>query len=153
KAMKDVIAVQDGTFVGIVAPTSYLAEQALEAIAKTARWESSPHPSSKTLPDYLKKNANVPKNPNADEMAKAAKTLKQSYYIPYAQHGPMERRTAVAEWQGDKLTVWTATQNPFGVKGELTRALRLADDKVRVIVPDFGGGFGGKHSGECAIEC
>src|SRR5262249_53315590 len=62
----------------------------------------------------------------------------------------------LAEWDGDKLTVWTATQNPFGVQGELARAFRIPQDqvaeKVHVIVPDFGGGFGGKHSGESAIE-
>jgi isoquinoline 1-oxidoreductase len=51
-----------------------------------------------------------------------------------------------------KLTVWTATQNPFGVRRELIGAFRLGDDRARVIVPDFGGGFGGKHTGECAVE-
>jgi isoquinoline 1-oxidoreductase len=64
----------------------------------------------------------------------------------------MEPRAAVAEWDGGKLTVWTATQNPFGVRSELARAFEIPEDKVRVIVPDFGGGFGGKHSGECAVE-
>jgi isoquinoline 1-oxidoreductase len=48
--------------------------------------------------------------------------------------------------------VWTATQNPFGVRGELARAFRLAEEDVRVIVPDFGSAYGGKHTGECAIE-
>jgi isoquinoline 1-oxidoreductase len=64
----------------------------------------------------------------------------------------MEPRAAVAEWADGRLTVWTASQQPFGVRGELARAFRLTDDRVRVIIPDFGGGFGGKHSGECAVE-
>ena len=64
----------------------------------------------------------------------------------------MEPRAAVAEWEGDKLTVWTGTQNPFGVRGELASALNVPAEKVRVIVPDTGGGFGGKHSGEAAVE-
>ncbi len=64
----------------------------------------------------------------------------------------MEPRAAVAEWTDGKLTTWTGTQVPFGVKAELARAFGLTDAKVRVIVPDFGGGFGGKHSGECAVE-
>ena len=58
----------------------------------------------------------------------------------------------MAEWADGKLTVWTATQNPFGVRGEFAQAFRLADDAVRVIVPDFGSGYGGKHTGESAIE-
>jgi isoquinoline 1-oxidoreductase len=68
------------------------------------------------------------------------------------QHAPLEPRAAVAEWDGNKLTVWTATQNPFRVKNDLQQAFRVADNEVRVIVPDFGGGFGGKHTGECAVE-
>ena len=64
----------------------------------------------------------------------------------------MEPRAAVAEWEGDKLTVWTGSQNPFGVRGEVANALNVAAANVRVIVPDTGGGFGGKHTGEAAVE-
>ena len=64
----------------------------------------------------------------------------------------MEPRAAVAEWQDGQLTVWTGTQQPSRVHGQLCQAFRLANDKVRVIVPDTGGGFGGKHTGEAAIE-
>ena len=84
--------------------------------------------------------------------AKAAKSLQATYTIAYVQHAPLEPRVALAEWIDGKLTVWTATQNPFGVRGELMSAFRLAEDKVRVIVPDFGSGYGGKHTGECAVE-
>ncbi|MBM3837775.1 MAG: isoquinoline 1-oxidoreductase [Verrucomicrobia bacterium] len=154
RAMKDVIAVQDGPFAGVAAPTTTLAEKALEAIAKTAKWESAPHPSSGELFDYLREQVEggVPKNPFAEDVAAAHKALRATYHAAYVQHAPMETRSAVAEWNDGKLTVWTGTQNPFGYLGELTRAFRLSADKVRVIVPDTGGGFGGKHSGEAAIE-
>jgi isoquinoline 1-oxidoreductase len=49
KAMKDVVVVQDGPFVGVAAPTTFAAEQALAAIAKTASWEPAPHPSSQEV--------------------------------------------------------------------------------------------------------
>jgi nicotinate dehydrogenase subunit B len=65
---------------------------------------------------------------------------------------PLEPRAAVAEWTDGKLTVWTATQRPFGVRGELAEAFSLAEDRVRVIVPDMGSAYGGKHSGEHAVE-
>ena len=58
----------------------------------------------------------------------------------------------MAEWKDGKLTVWTGTQRPFGVRGELTAAFGLPEDRVRVIVPDTGAGYGGKHSGEAAVE-
>lgn len=159
KAMDGVIAVQDGDFVGVAAPTTHLARKALDAISKTAQWQPAPPDavsqiSSTQLYKTLKKNAQggEPKNPFADDVAKAAKSLKQEYHVAYIQHSPMEPRTAVAQWQDGKVTVWTGTQNPFGVKTELLRAFTLSGDGARVIVPDFGGGFGGKHTGEAAIE-
>jgi CO/xanthine dehydrogenase Mo-binding subunit len=154
QAMEGVVVVQDGQFVGVAAPSTYLANQAIEALAGTADWEHPVHPASDELFAHLEKTAKggVPENPQADELSSAAKKVKQSYQVPYVQHCPMEPRAAVAEWQDGKLTVWTGSQGPFNVRSELGRALKVAEDNIRVITPDFGGGFGGKHSGECAIE-
>ena len=151
KAMPDVVVAQDDQFVGVAAPNSSLAETALGKISDTAKWDTTPQPSSNELFDYLQKNAVVPDNPFAVELA-GAKTVRQTYHVPYIQHSPLEPRAAVAEWADGKLTVWTGTQNPFAVRSELARAFHLPTDSVRVVVPDFGGGFGGKHSGECAVE-
>jgi isoquinoline 1-oxidoreductase len=154
KETKGVVVTRDEKFVGVAAPTSSRAEAALAAVAKTAKWERATHPSSKELFDYLKQHAEggMPANPFAADLPGAKQALRQSYHVAYAQHAPLEPRAAVAEWSDGKLTVWTATQNPFGVRSELTRAFHLADDQVKVIVPDFGAGFGGKHSGEAAVE-
>jgi CO/xanthine dehydrogenase Mo-binding subunit len=154
KAMEDVVVVHEGDFVGVAAPTTYLANQAIEEIAKTAEWEHPDHPSSSQLFEHLEKTARggVRENPFKDELAAAAKTVKQEYHVPYVQHCPMEPRATVAEWNDGKLTVWTATQGPFAVRSELARAFRIAEENIRVITPDFGGGFGGKHTGECAVE-
>ena len=58
----------------------------------------------------------------------------------------------MAKWDGDQLTVWTGTQRPFGVRGQLAEAFRIPEDQVRVLMPDTGSGYGGKHTGETAIE-
>ena len=153
KAMKDVAVVQDEPFVGVAASSTLRAYEALSAISKTAKWEPAPHPSSQGLFDYLKQHAHEnPANPFTREIADAKNVLRQSYHVAYAQHAPMEPRAAVAEWQGGKLAVWAGTQNPFGYRGELARAFHLSEDNVRVVVPDFGGGFGGKHTAEAAVE-
>ncbi len=154
QAMKGVVAVHDDQFVGVAAPTSYVAQQALDAIAKTAKWEFTPHPPSKALFEYLAQHVQggLPKNPFPDEVASAKQVLKQSYHVSYVQHAPLEPRAAVAEWSDDKLTVWTGTQNPFGCRSELMRAFHLTEENARLIVPDFGAGFGGKHTGECGVE-
>jgi isoquinoline 1-oxidoreductase len=153
KTLKDVVVVQDDQFVGVAAPNSSLAEDALNKISDTAKWTTTPQPSSKELFDYLKQNAEggVPPNPFAGELA-GAKVVRQTYQVPYIQHAPLEPRAAVAEWNDGKLTVWTGSQNPFAIRSELVRAFHLSDDRVRVVIPDFGAGFGGKHTGECALE-
>lgn len=85
-------------------------------------------------------------------MKSAAKTLRASYDVAYVQHAPMEPRAAVAEWADGAVTIWTSTQAPPRVRGEVAGAFYIDQDKVRIIVPDFGGGFGGRHTGETAVE-
>ena len=67
---------------------------------------------------------------------RAARTFDATYRIPYIAHVPLEPRAAVAEWTDGKLTVWTGTQRPFGVRAELAEAFRMPEERVRVIVPD-----------------
>ena len=155
KAMPEVVAVQDGQFVGVAAPTTFQAVKALNVVVQTASWEPTPQPASREIFAYLKAHArrnDESKNPFEAELAQANKVLRQEYHVAYVQHAPLETRSAVAEWKDGKLTAWTGTQNPFGYYGELMRTFRLTDGQVRVIVPDIGGGFGGKHTAEAAIE-
>src|SRR5262249_43497766 len=88
----------------------------------------------------------------SEGLAAADKKLQQTYTVAYIAHAPLEPRAALAEWNNGKLTVWTGTQRPFGVRSELAGAFHIPEDRVRVIVPDTGAGYGGKHSGEAAIE-
>ena len=57
-----------------------------------------------------------------------ARRSRRSYQIPYIAHVPLEPRAAVAEWSDGKLTVWTGTQRPFGVRTELAEAFRMPED-------------------------
>jgi isoquinoline 1-oxidoreductase len=67
-------------------------------------------------------------------------------------HVPLEPRAALARWDGGELTVWAATSTPFRARRELAAGLAIGEENVHVIVPDFGGGFGGKHGGVVALE-
>lgn len=151
-----VVAVHDGAFAGCAAPSLHAARQGVEALATGARWQRGEHPASAEMAAYLKKTAKPPRTQNRgaveEAMAAAARRHSATYFVPYIQHAPMEPRAAVAEWSEGKLTVWTGTQNPHGVRGQLAQAFNLPTARVRVIVPDAGGGFGGKHTGEVAIE-
>jgi nicotinate dehydrogenase subunit B len=149
------VAVRDGNFVGVAAPSSALATSALAAIH--AQWKEQPQPSNKELFDYLRKNSEAGDDPfnagNFDQaFASAPHQLRQTYTVSYIAHVPLEPRAALAKWDGDSLTVWTGTQRPFGVRSELAEAFRMPEGKIRVLMPDTGSAYGGKHSGETAIE-
>jgi isoquinoline 1-oxidoreductase len=161
--MDGVKAVRDGEFVGCTAKTSHLAAKAVEALAKTANWKTRPQVSSDELFDHLKKTATTEGSgwpqPRSDDwgdgsaaLDRAAKKYEASFKIAYIAHAPMEPRAAVAEWTDGKLTVWTGSQQPGRVVEELSQALRTPRERIHVIVPETGGGFGGKHSGEAAVE-
>ena len=154
EAIRGVVVVRDGDFLGVTAPDRETALRAEKAIA--VHWQAPGQPGNAELFEYLKKNASAgrgrPVGSIADGMAAADKKLSQTYTIAYIAHAPLEPRAAVAEWNDGKLTVWTGTQRPFGVRSELAEAFHISEDKVRVIVPDTGSGYGGKHTGECAIE-
>jgi isoquinoline 1-oxidoreductase len=160
RAMPGVIVVRDGNFAGVVAPTERAARRAAAAIS--AEWQvPSNLPSSSTVYAHLKEtqasaggrgSAPIVVGDVARAAGQAARTFQASYRIPYIAHVPLEPRCAVAEWNDGKLTVWTGTQRPFGVRTELAEAFRLPPERVRVIVPDTGSAYGGKHSGEYAIE-
>ncbi len=149
EAMPGVKVVRDGNFVGVTAPTEHQATQALAALR--AEWQAPPQISEGELFAHLKSTARNAPAPAATAPA-APGQLRQSYTVAYIAHAPLEPRAAVAEWQGDRLTVWTGTQRPFGVQGELATAFRIPADRVRVIMPDTGSGYGGKHTGEAAVE-
>src|SRR4029079_596628 len=79
-------------------------------------------------------------------LASASRRFDASYRVAYIAHCPLEPRAAVAEWTGSDLAVWTGTQRPFGVKGELAEAFHLPPERVRVMMPDTGSGYGGEHN-------
>ena len=147
--------VRDGAFIGVVAADVWTAETALAKIQ--AKWSVPQQISSQDLFAALQKGAGDDIPTSGSPSVSAALTsaevkLAGQYTIAYIAHAPLEPRAAVAEWADGKLTVWTGTQRPFGVRDDLMHAFRLAEDHVRVVMPDMGSGYGGKHTGECAIE-
>ncbi len=67
------------------------------------------------------------------------------YVSKHINNAQMEPRVAVAQWEGDKLTVWTPTQGIANCHRDIARDLNLAPEKVRVVCQYMGGGFGNKN--------
>ena len=142
-----VVVVHDGAFVGVAAPTVAEATQALAAI--TAHWDIPASPMESDLVALLRPDP-APRMARPD--GGKTRWLEATYTVAYIAHVPLEPRAALAVWNDGTLTVWTGTQRPFGVREDLVAALGLPEDHVRVIVPDTGSGYGGKHTGEAAVE-
>ncbi len=150
--------VRDGDFIGVVALDAFSAQQAISAIR--AKWNVPAQPSNRDLFDVLKGSADSGGEDGSKHtagsveqaMTAASVKLEERYTVQYIAHAPLEPRAAVAEWSGDKLTVWTGTQRPFGVRDQLAQLFHIPPAQVRVIQPDMGSGYGGKHTGEAALE-
>lgn len=110
-----------------------------------------------TIFDHIVKTAPSPRSIGArgdlDEGAKISDTVFEKTYLNgYGAHASIETHTAVAKMEGDTMTVWASTQTPFMNQSEIARTLGIPSDKVRVILPQVGGAFGGKNTAPQAVE-
>ena len=78
-------------------------------------------------------------------LAEADVVIAREYRVPAALHTALEPHGAVAEWTGDRLTVWESTQGVFNTRADLAAALGIPISHVRVIQDYMGGGFGAKN--------
>jgi nicotinate dehydrogenase subunit B len=161
RTIPGVVALHEGDFVAVAAPDPLAAERALDAIHATWR-DGSPPPSEAQLEEFLRahpveeegwEGAFHQQSGDVEAaLASAAISLSATYTTAYIAHVPLESRVALADWNDDRVTVWTGTQRPFGVREEVADALGIGQEQVRVIVPPTGSGYGGKHSAEAAVE-
>jgi CO/xanthine dehydrogenase Mo-binding subunit len=77
-------------------------------------------------------------------MAEAEVVVAGRYVTDSSQGAPIEPRAILAEWQGDRVTVWSSTQVPFAARSGVAQVLQIPESRVRVVVPLLGGGFGSK---------
>ena len=134
ESLPGVTVVRDGEFIGVTAPNSHAAGQAVAAIK--AEWEAPTGVSSAQLYEHLKRTGSGSGGGGrggnragsmADGLAQAEVRLQEAYPVAYIAHAPLEPRAAVAQWEDGKLTVWTGTQRPFGVRSELATAFGIPE--------------------------
>jgi xanthine dehydrogenase YagR molybdenum-binding subunit len=75
-------------------------------------------------------------------MAAAEVTVEGTFTTPAQTHNPLGPFTTMAHWDGDTLTAYDSTQNPFLVRAVLAASFGLGEEKVRVLSPFVGGAFG-----------
>ncbi|HTZ22291.1 MAG TPA: molybdopterin cofactor-binding domain-containing protein, partial [Opitutaceae bacterium] len=156
KQMAGVQVVQDGDLVAVLHESPDVAEDALAKVK--ADWDLPPASyDDRTIFDHLVSaapRATVPAQGGDLEEGKrlSVRQIDTTYLNSYVAHAPIETHTATATIEDGKVTVWASTQNPFGARDEIARAIGFPSEKVRVITPFVGGGFGGKGVNYQAIE-
>jgi nicotinate dehydrogenase subunit B len=92
-------------------------------------------------------------NGNLETGRKMSDIVTESVFLnSYVAHSPMEPHSATAMIDGDKITVWVSTQQPFPSQETIAREMNMPLEKVRIRTPFLGGGFGGKSAHRQAVE-
>jgi xanthine dehydrogenase YagR molybdenum-binding subunit len=131
--------------------------------ARLVRVELAEEPAKLTLEDaetYAPDEVNGGFEPDTDTgdvdaaWAAAPVRIAQTYTTPHEHNSPMEPHAATALWRDRTLTMWDSTQSVHGVASTLAPMLGIEPDRVRVLAPYIGGGFGSKglpHGPEMAV--
>ena len=157
KKMPGVISVvRDGRFLGVVAEREEQAIAAREALAKAAVWRVPPSlPDAATVHDYLKARPNIDTQTVNQKMGAAAaiaKTVSATYRKPYLAHASIGPACAAAGFVDQMLTVWSHTQGPYPLRGDIAKATGLPAEKVRVIHTQGAGCYGHNGADDAALD-
>lgn len=148
--------INEGDLVAVVHSDPEVATKAARKVKVT--WNAPEQKmDNETIFKYLEDNIsdnNIFQEGGLLEVGKAASeyVIKAQYQDGYKAHAPMETHTATCYFEGEKLTIWTSTQTPFGTQDQLAKALEIPKENVHVKQIFLGGGFGGKIYNQQAIE-
>ena len=148
--------IEDGDMIAVLHEDPEMAAEAIKQVQ--AQFEKAQSTvDDKTIFDFLLSVA-----PEGDTTAEGGNlsegesesdlVVEKTYLDGYVAHSPIEPHTTTAKMENGRVIIWASTQTPFPLKSQVARTLGLPEDKVRVIPPFVGGGFGGKTSNQEAIE-
>ena len=144
--------------VAVIADNTWSAFKGRDALK--IEWDNGAH-AVYNSPDYKKQLQETARQPGKvvhkigdpdAEFSKGGKVIEAEYYAPHLAHASMEPPVAVADVQGEKVTVWSPTQNPQGVQEEVAKKLGLKKENITCHVTFLGGGFGRKSKPDYAVE-
>jgi xanthine dehydrogenase YagR molybdenum-binding subunit len=98
----------------------------------------------KAVPSKDKEEADTKVGDFNGAFASAPVRLDATYTTPDQSHAMMEPHASIAKWDGDKVTLWTSNQMIAWGQGDVAKTLGIPKEKVRLVSPYIGGGFGGK---------
>ncbi|QQO36535.1 xanthine dehydrogenase family protein molybdopterin-binding subunit [Bradyrhizobium diazoefficiens] len=150
-----IAVVRDGSFSGVVAESEVAAEAALKALRKGATWSAGePLPDENDLAGFLKSQPveTIIIDTKAAATTKAARTLRRQYTRPYIAHASIAPSCAMAQWDGDRVHVWTHSQGVYLLRADLTIVLRLPAENIVVEHMEGAGCYGHNAADDVALD-
>jgi CO/xanthine dehydrogenase Mo-binding subunit len=142
--------VRQGSFVGVVAETEWAAIEAARQLKVTWAQPSTKLPANRDEIDTYLKQTRIVENSAADAKAKEVEqafsqahvSVEASYHWPFQNHGMLGPSCAVADVQGDNVTIWTGAQGPFTTRDRVAAMLQLPKRNVDVRWAESSGCYG-----------
>ena len=151
-----VAIVRDGNFTGVVCETESGAEAALAALRKGATWASGETlPDEENIAEWLKRQpaqSSVIASKKAATSAKAARTVKRRYHRPYIAHGSIAPSCAMAQWDGDRVQIWSHSQGVYNLRSDLVMVLKLPRENIIVEHMEGAGCYGHNAADDVALD-
>jgi CO/xanthine dehydrogenase Mo-binding subunit len=151
-----VAIVRDGNFAGVISRTEDGAELALAALRKGTRWTSR-----ETLPDenelgqWLKQQPSeltVIASKKAPSGPARLRTIKRQYTRPYIAHGSIAPSLAIAQWNGERVRVWTHSQGIYLLRADLALALKIPAENITIEHMEGAGCYGHNAADDVALD-
>jgi nicotinate dehydrogenase subunit B len=151
-----IAVVRDGNFAGVVSETEGGAETALRGLRKRARWSSrEPLPDENGLTDWLKSQpaeSTIIDRKTAPDAGTKSRTLRRQYTRPYIAHASIAPSCAMAQWNGDRVHVWTHSQGVYLLRTDLALVLKLPVEHITVEHMEGAGCYGHNGADDVALD-
>ncbi|MGN9912469.1 molybdopterin cofactor-binding domain-containing protein [Phytohabitans sp. LJ34] len=144
-------AVVDGSFLGVVAATETEADRAASTLAQAAVWdEADTLPDEDALPSFLR--AGPLETSTVVAGAAVSGGFRASYSRPFLAHASIAPSCAVAQWDGERVRVWSHTQGPHPLRRAIAQALGLPPSRVEVSHVEGAGAYGHNGADDAAFD-
>jgi CO/xanthine dehydrogenase Mo-binding subunit len=148
--------VRDGSFAGVVCETEGAAEAAVKALRKGATWSAGePLPDEDDLAAFLKAQpleSTVIDDRSALAPHDVKRTIRRQYTRPYIAHASIAPSCAIAQWDGDRVRVWTHSQGVYNLRADLALVLKLPADHITVAHMEGAGCYGHNAADDVALD-
>lgn len=154
--IEGVKVIQDGELVAVLHENIFVAGSALEKIKAEYSYDEIQVDHKTIFDSMLRSDSSADVETTVGDtdagLKLCDKVIETEFHDPFLAHSPMETHSALAQFEDGKMTVWASTQTPYPLQDALAKEHNLPLEKVRVIVPFVGGGFGGKSKYQQAME-